>query len=304
MAPSSPESHFDPLSKGEGLETVPASRPLRVTLDTQLESGIPPARLGCESEPAAPFGADLPPGHASDVDLPLGLPLGLEHGVQRMEAALDNAQRTEANLGSLLRGLKHLASGAEAARIANTELLLELDELRTHLSRSQQEEHALRFRMSQLEQLLSVIRHDNARERTFLLEEQDRFLNEILTDHERQLSELRQSLRGSSSEASHVHEIEELIVQRDQAREYATRCERERDLAWQELATGAAAPSIGGLAAAEPIQRSPSGAAAIGSIGLRTVAVPAPSADPGNERARERFTTSTGYSMSRDDISE
>ena len=117
----------------------------------------------------------------------------------------------------------------------------ELDELRTHLTRSQEEEHAMRFRMSQLEQLLDMIRHETARERTFLIEQQDLFLIEIMTDHERQIDELHDRLREANQAPSRRRESsDELIAQRDQAREYATRCERERDLAWQELADAAA----------------------------------------------------------------
>jgi len=285
MALENPESHSDRSSLGLSREAAPDSSPLAVSLNTQLESGIPPARARCASDRAAPFGTVL----------------DLEHGVQRIEAALGNAQRSEASLGLLLRGLKHLAAGAEAVRTANTELMLELDELSAQLSRNREEEQAMRFRMIQLEQMLSLVRHEAARERRFLLEEQDRFLHEILVDHDRQLDELRHGLRARTPDPVD-DEIEELIAQRDQAREYATLCERERDLAWQELAAGARKEESRAVLAAEPIQRSPSGAAAIGSISLRTVAVPASSVPADAARPTER--PGTGYSLARDDISE
>ncbi|MEI9940321.1 MAG: hypothetical protein WDO69_24145 [Pseudomonadota bacterium] len=255
-----------------------------MSLNTQLESGIPPARQREESGPRV-----------------FDLELTLDEGVQRMEAALANAVRTEANLGLLTRGLKHLSASAQAARTANTELMHELDELRNDLTRSHEEEQAMRFRMSQLEQLLDVIRHETSSERAFLIEQQDLFLVEIMTDHDRQVAELRHRLREPSQSKVDAQELEELIAQRDQAREYATRCERERDLAWQELAAASAVP-VPVPVAAERIQRSPSGATAIGSINLRSVSVAVSEAAPDTVRSSERAPT--GYSLSGEDISE
>jgi hypothetical protein len=281
MALEPSASHPDPFALGDAVEPLPDSRPLRVSLNTPLESGIPPARERHDSD------------HALLAELTLG------DGLQRMEAALANAVRTEANLGLLTRGLKHLASGAEAARTANAQLSHELDELRSDLARSREEEHSLRFRTTQLEQLLALVRRETTSEREFLIEEQDRFLAEVLTDHERQLSDLRERLRQSHRSQSDADEISELIAQRDQAREYATRCERERDLAWQELATGVTTPKKAGP---EQIQRSPSAAATIAAISLRSVAVAAPSSTPEGERSSER--SGTGYSVSGDDVTE
>jgi len=277
MAPENAETQTASSALGDSVEPAPPSSPLRVSHNTQLESGIPPARERHQSDVAPRFGSDVT----------------LEDGVQRMETALANAVRTEANLGQLMRGLKHLATGAEAARTANTELMHELDELRAELTRSQDEEHALRFRMHQLEQLLVLIRHETTSERQFLIEEQDRFLREVLIDHERQLNDLRQLIRDTGRSQSEAEKIAELTAQRDQAREYATRCERERDLAWAELASGIAPPT-------ERMQRSPSGAAAIGAISLRSVAAPSAT----KEEPRSTPRSSTGYSVSGEEISE
>ena len=282
MAPENLETHPDPFALSDSVEPAPDSSPLRVNFNTTLQSGIPPARQRHD---------------ASGV-----FELDLEDGVQRMESALSNAVRTEANVGLLMRGLKHLAASAEAARTANTELIHELDELRVQLTRGQSEEHALRYRMFQLEQLLTVIRQETASEREFLIQEQDRFLHELLTDHERQLNDLRQRVRDSAGGAQNeADKIAELTAQRDQAREYATRCERERDLAWEELATGIAPPT-------ERMQRSPSGAAQIGAISLRSVPVSAVTLDSASgektekERAAER--SATGYSVSGEELDE
>ncbi len=220
MALENAESTFGDFARGNGGQPAPDSGPLRVSLNTQFESGIPPARVRDE-----------------------GL---LENGIERMEMALASVTRTEANLGLLIRGLKHLAAGALAAREANAELTQELDQLRTDLTRRNEAEHSLRFRLSHVEQLLDVVRHEGAREREFLIEQQDLFLVEILTDHERQVADLQRALVEGPPrpvESPQQREIEELTAQRDQARDYALRCERERDAAWSELAASETTPA-------------------------------------------------------------
>jgi hypothetical protein len=290
MALENLESVSDPFAHGSTLERAPDSSPLRVSLNTQFESGIPPARL-------------------REV-------VSLERGVERLDLALAGVTRSEANLGLLIRGLKHLAAGAIAAREANTELTHELDALRTHLARSNEEEQALRFRMSQLEQLLDVIRHETTRERAFLIEQQDAFLVEIMTDHDRQVTDLQQSVKEVTARSfdARQRELDELTVQRDQAREYATRCERERDAAWQELSASETTPvpvtiqrHLTPTVVTAPPQTPPPlperapPAKAIGSISLRPVQVPAsqPAAP-----APERTLSNTGYSISRKDTAD
>jgi hypothetical protein len=301
MALENAESVSDTLPLSDTLERVPDSAPLRVSTKTELESGIPPARGRYD--------------------------LSVEDGLLHMESALASVTRTEANLGLLVRGLKHLAAGALAARDANTELIHELDELRGCLTRSHEEEQALRFRMGQLEQLLDVIRHESSSERAFLIEQQDLFLVEIMTDHDRQIADLRRQLTsggprqltdgGASADAAReianaAREIAELTLQRDQAREYATRCERERDAAWHELATGHEPPAVTVRRHATPpplppeafttVTRQPSGGLAIGSISLRAVQAPTTNG-PDTERSSER-PASTGYSLSGEDVAE
>lgn len=272
MALDSPESTFDPFPPGVQLDRAPDSASLRVSTNTQLESGIPPARTRQER--------------------------AIEDSEEHLELALAGVSRSEANLGQLIRGLKHLAAGAAAARDANRELLHELDELRTHLIHVNEEESMLRLRMGQLEHLLNLVRHESGRERQFLIEQQDQFLIEILSDHERQISELQGSLREAASRKTDAREHAELIAQRDQAREYATRCERERDLAWHELATGQApartpAPAPG----SEPGSNRKSGSTAIGSIALKAVVAPS-QPPPDTERHP------TGYSLSGEELSK
>ncbi len=289
-AESVPDIH--PLS--ETLERVPDSSPLRVSTNTALESGIPPARLREERNALVVQDREL----------------SLDTGVERAELALASVTRTEANLGLLIRGLKHLAAGANAAREANTELIHELDQLRTHLSRSEEQEQALRFRMTQLEQLLDVIRSESGRERAFLIEQQDLFLVEIMNDHERQIADLRRQVQDAGTRRIESSELSELTAQRDQARDYATRCERERDAAWQELASAVPGPQSSPAvtlrrppSAPDASASSKSAASAIGSISLRAVPVPSQSS-PVASSAPTPQRSGTGYSLSGDDLGE
>ncbi|HEY4105694.1 MAG TPA: hypothetical protein VGM44_17465 [Polyangiaceae bacterium] len=267
MAQDGAELVKDPFPLADRLDRAPESSSLRVSTNTQLESGIPPARSREERS--------------------------LDASEERLELALAGVSRTEANLGQLLRGLKHLAAGANAAREANLELVCELDELRAHLVHVNEEEAALRHRTTQLEQLLDLARHDANNEREFLIEQQDLFLVEIMSDHDRQIAQLRSNLREAARRRMEAHEreIRELAAQRDQAREYATRCERERDLAWQELTSG---QTLTSNPKSEERTASKSGSKAIGSISLKAVQVGSQIAD--TERQP------TGYSLSGDEI--
>ena len=162
MAGVDADSLSDPFPCGDALECAPDSSPLRVSADTQFESGIPPARLRHERSSLA----------YDPQDLTLG------GRVAQIEAALADAARTGANLALLVRGLQHLEGSASAARAANSELVSELDELRVELSRSHDQEYALGFRITQLERLLVLIRQESAKEREFLIDQQDQYNDE------------------------------------------------------------------------------------------------------------------------------
>jgi hypothetical protein len=206
-----PFNTADPTSQAPGRpkrteDGAPESGHLRVSGNTKHESGIPPARARIEREMAA---ADT-------------------RG--RLEAVLSDVARTEANLHALLRGLRHLTAGANAALDSATQLFAEVEALRESVDRSELDE-ALTLRARELALELEASRAEAARERRFLIEQQDLFLSELIDDHERQLEALETRA-----------DVSDLIAQRDQAREYARRCEQERDLAWQEL--GAETPSL------------------------------------------------------------
>lgn len=111
-----------------------------------------------------------------------------------LETALAESARTEANLNLLLRALEQIVSGASAARESNSMLSRELDGLREHLARSGADEMALRQRVRLLELAVDRARREAALEREFFLEQEDAFLAELLTDHEREVAELRRRL--------------------------------------------------------------------------------------------------------------
>ena len=139
--------------------------------DPQRESGIPPARLR----------------HPAERSL-------VDDGDEHVQLALAESTRTEANLGSLLRGLQHLAAGATAARDANLTLFHELEKVRALLGQSSAEERVLRQRLRILEQSLECNRQYYARRRATFIEQEDAFLVELLGDHQREVADLRAQL--------------------------------------------------------------------------------------------------------------
>jgi hypothetical protein len=140
-------------------------------IDPRHESGIPPARTR----------------HPAERTL-------IDEGDEHVQLALAESTRTEANLGSLLRGLTHLAAGASAARDANLALFHELEKVRMLLGRSNAEERVLRQRLRVLEQSLECEKQDSVRARASFIEQEDSFLAELLEDHAREVGELRARL--------------------------------------------------------------------------------------------------------------
>jgi hypothetical protein len=113
---------------------------------------------------------------------------------EHIETALAECTRAEANLGSLIRGLTHLTAGARAARDANTSLLRELDSVRELLGKSHAHELMLRHRVQSLEQQLENAEREATLAHGRFIEQEDLFLAQLLTDHERELIDLRRKL--------------------------------------------------------------------------------------------------------------
>jgi len=193
----------------------PDSNWIRVSRDITHESGIPPAAESRSNDPSLAESGD------------------------HLDQVLSETARTEANLRALVRGLNNLTAGATAVLDSTGRLASELDAVReaiAHASRERDalrrrvqeltqapEEGTLRQRVQELTQALEQAEHKAYNDLRYVVDQQDLFLADFLTEHEQKL--------------------EELTKQRDQARDYALRCERERDLAWQELGAKTPAPS-------------------------------------------------------------
>ena len=182
-------------------EASPDSGNLRVSQNTAFESGIPPARdrLARNSD--------------------------TEQALEQLELVLVESTRAEANLGLLLRGLKHLVAGTSAAQEANALLLQELESLRFRVGKVYAHESVLQKRVQLLENALDGA----ARERESWLVQEDAFLVELLDDHEQKLASIARAQDRRLAELD--RSMDELRQQRDIARTEVTRLIYERDAA-------------------------------------------------------------------------
>jgi len=182
-------------------ESSPDSRNLRVSLNTAFESGIPPAR-----ERLA---------RSTDSDAAL----------EQLELVLVESTRAEANLGLLLRGLKHLAAGASAAQEANSILVQELEGLRTRMGKVYESESLLQKRVQSLENALDAA----ARERESWLVQEDAFLGGLLDEHEQKLFDIERVHERKLAELDLA--FDELRRQYDSSKTEVMRLTYERDAA-------------------------------------------------------------------------
>jgi hypothetical protein len=182
-------------------ERSPDSGDLRVSLKTAFESGIPPARERL-----------VRGGHA-------------DAALEQLELVLVESTRAEANLGLLLRGLKHLAAGASAAQEANAVLVQELEALRSRMSKVYESESLLQQRVQTLENAMDAA----ARERDSWLLQEDAFLAGLLDEHEQKVFDIERNHERRLGELDLT--LDELRQQRDNARSEVLRLTYERDAA-------------------------------------------------------------------------
>lgn len=182
-------------------ERSPDSRNLRVSGNTSFESGIPPARER------------------------LARGTGSEAALDQLELVLVESTRAEANLGLLLRGLKHLTAGASAAQEANLVLAQELEALRARLGKVYETENVLQQRVLTLENALDSA----ARERETWLVQEDAFLAALLDEHEQKLFDLERLHERKLAELDLA--FDELRRQHELARTEVMRMTYERDAA-------------------------------------------------------------------------
>jgi hypothetical protein len=193
-------AHANDGKSSEG-DASPDSGNLRVSLQTAYESGIPPARDRLS--------------RSTDSDAAL----------EQLELVLVESTRAEANLGLLLRGLRHLTTGASAAQEANAVLMQELEALRTRISKVYESESLLKQRVQSLENALDAA----ARERESWLAQEDAFLVGLLDEHEQKVFDIERKQERQLAELDLA--LEEMRLQRDGARAEATRMIYERDAA-------------------------------------------------------------------------
>jgi hypothetical protein len=247
-------------------------------------------------------------------------------GSDRLELALIETTRTEANLGLLLRGLSHMTAGVEAARASNAALLAELEGVHELLGRSHEQEMALRHKVHLLELSVDETRRNAALERAHLIEQEDLFLAELLGDHEREIVALRQELA--------------FVRSRPRADTEPPVTEPEAPSSTRESESPAAAPSEPPVSASSVPTLPPSAPrdeeqsrvqtipspkptspvdtprVSVGAVKLQTIQIPMPSKDreeplparesPENprEHAPEERRTSARYSLRGDEIAE
>jgi hypothetical protein len=236
-------------------EPSPDSSNLRVSLKTAYESGIPPAR-----ERLA---------RSTDSDAAL----------DQLELVLVESTRAEANLGLLMRGLKHLAAGAGAAQEANAVLVQELEALRSRMSKVYESESLLKQRVQTLENVIDV----TTRERESWLVQEDAFLASLLDEHEQKVFELERAQERKLAEMDLA--FDELQRERENTRTEVMRLTYERDAAVALLNEPVAST-----------ERTPSPVGHLGSVKL-----PKPLLKPKPDIASRPVV---GYSLVSDDLED
>lgn len=145
-----------------------------------------------------------PPPNSEAADAPVfesGIPPGgtlartlAARGEAHTQAALTASARADANLGSLFRTVQHLAAVVSGAREAHDQVVEELDHVRTLLGQADEEQLSLQHRVVVLEQTLERTEREAARERAFLIDEQDSFIGALWDEHAAEVAEVRRRL--------------------------------------------------------------------------------------------------------------
>ncbi|HET9956456.1 MAG TPA: hypothetical protein VFQ61_18250 [Polyangiaceae bacterium] len=133
-----------------------------------------------------------------------GASLLLSRGDAHAHAALSACVRSEASLSTLLRSIQQLAAHVSTAQAAKDDVAQEVEHLRSLLVYADEQQLALKHHNVALEQALrqtvAQAEAEAARERAFLVEQQDAFIIKLLEDHELALTELRAKLRAAEAD--------------------------------------------------------------------------------------------------------
>jgi hypothetical protein len=123
-----------------------------------------------------------------------------------MQAALAASARAEASLSGLFRAIQQLGNGVGGAREANESLTIELEGLRDLLGVASERQQIFERKISELERVLDRTRQEHARERVFLIDQQDLFLVKLLDEQELELKKRDvelDALRAKLAELEH-----------------------------------------------------------------------------------------------------
>jgi hypothetical protein len=122
----------------------------------------------------------------------------------------------------LLRSVQHLAASVSSAREAKESVALELEHLRGLLGEADEEQLTLKHRVALLEQMLERNEREFARERAFLLDEQDTFIGGLWDEHAYEVGELRRRLTSTEQTLRECQgENQELSISTEGARREA-----------------------------------------------------------------------------------
>ena len=135
----------------------------------------------------------------------------VEDSEAHVEAALEASSRAEASLSALLKTIHQVTTGVSGAREANDALVTELQSMREMLRTSNERRSALERRIALVEQERDAARRSleelevsAAADRTFLMEEQDRFLQAVMEEHEQTVNELVRERDEAGERAARV----------------------------------------------------------------------------------------------------
>jgi hypothetical protein len=153
-------------------------------------------------------------------------------GEAHAQAALAANVHAEARLGALFRTIQHFSAAVSGAREANEQVSQELERLQELLSASNEQQMELRYRVTVLEQALARTEQQAAREREFLIDQQDAFILLLCQEQERDVQEL---LRLRLERDQLAGDLGRIQAQRDEAQAAVVRIASERDQALIEL---------------------------------------------------------------------
>lgn len=138
---------------------------------------------------------DLTPRAAQASDRPSSRPPGRDSSAM-LHAALSASGKAEASLSTLMRSIRDLSAGVSGAREANVQLLRELEAMSDLLGAANERQLALKNRIALLEQSLERAQIESARERAYILDQQDAFIAAMMEDHELVVAELNRELEA------------------------------------------------------------------------------------------------------------